>query len=129
MLSTPIIETLKPLIARLNPTQRLELIRWIATDVPPEISAEAPPESRASSAWAARISEEAAAWYARPAADRAPYAGQYVAVLGGQVIDHDADQRDLAIRIHRQYPHTPVLITEANARAPREYHILSLGMV
>jgi len=123
MLSRHIIETLKPLVARLNAAQRLELIQWITSEAPPveETDASAPPTKT----WAARISAEAAAWHARPAADRAPYAGQYVAVLEGRVIDHDPDQRELAIRIRHQYPNTPVLITKAEARAPREYRILS----
>jgi len=124
MLSTHIIETLRPLIAQISAAQRLELIRWIAAEAPPAPSEEDTPELRSSSAWAARISEEADAWYARPAADREAYVGQYVAVLEGEVIDHDPDQRELAIRIHRQYPNTPVLITEATARAPRECHII-----
>jgi len=79
----------------------------------------------ANSSWEARISAEAAAGYTRSDADRAPYSGQYVAVLDGQVVDHDVDQRALAIRIHRQYPKTPVLIAEAEARQPREFLILS----
>jgi hypothetical protein len=72
-----------------------------------------------------RISAEATAWYTRSDADRAPYLGQYVAVLNGQVVDHDADQGALFIRIRRRYPNTPVLITEAEARRPREFVIRS----
>lgn len=77
------------------------------------------------SSWEACISIEAAAWHARSDADHAFYAGEYVAVLKGQVVDHDTDQRALAIRIRRQYPNTPVLITEAEARRSREFLILS----
>lgn len=116
------LKTIKPFVARLNPTQRLELIRWIVNEAP---LPEEPLPTEAEDTWAARISAEAAAWHARPAADRAPYSGEYVAVLAGQVIDHDADQRTLAIRIRQQYPDTPVLLTEASARQPPEFVIRS----
>ena len=125
MLSPHVIETLRPLVRRLTPGQRFELIRWIVNEVSPtEIS---PPAKQAqgNSSWEASISTEAAAWHARSDTDRAAYTGEYVAVLKGQIVDHDADQRALAIRIHRRYPNTPVLITEAEARRPREFLILS----
>jgi len=125
MLSPNVIETLRPLVKRLTPGQRFELIRWIVNEAPPtEISPLAEPVQENSS-WEARISTEATAWHARSDTDRAAYAEEYVAVLKGQVVDHDADQRALAIRIHRRYPNTPVLITEAAARQPREFLILS----
>ena len=125
MLSPHVIETLRPLVKRLTPGQRFELIRWIVNESPPtEISALAESAS-GNSSWEARISAEAAAWHTRSDTDRAAYAGEYVAVLKGQVVDNDADQRALAIRIHRRYPNTPVLITEAAARQPREFLVLS----
>ncbi len=125
MLSPHVIETLRPLVKRLTPDQRFELIRWIVNEAPPiETSSLAEPAQEDLS-WEARISTEAAVWHARSDVDRAAYAGEYVAVLKGQVVDHDVDQRALAIRIHRRYPNTPVLITEAAARQPREFLILS----
>ncbi len=121
MLPYRLLRTLEPVVMNLTPAQRLELIRWIA-EAPSETEAET---EAASSTWDARISEESAAWYARPEADRKPYAGQYVAVLEGQVIDHDADRGDLYQRVRQRYPDTPVLITTAEARGPREFRILS----
>jgi len=119
MLSTHLLERIKPLITGLTPAQRLELIRWIA-----ESQAETEQET-ATGTWEARISAEAAAWYARPDADREPYTRQYVAVLQGEVVDHDADRLALARRVRARYPGTPVLITTAEARAPREFQIRS----
>ena len=119
MISTHLLERIRPLITGLTPAQRLELIRWIA-----ESPAETEPET-ATGIWEARISAEAAAWYARPDVDREPYAGQYVAVLQGEVVDHDVDRLALARRIRDRYPGTPVLITAAGARAPREFQIRS----
>ena len=40
----------------------------------------------------------------------ARYPGQYVAVLGGKVIDHDENQYELWIRTHNGFPEMPVLI-------------------
>ncbi|HOU13261.1 MAG TPA: hypothetical protein PKZ84_09085 [Anaerolineae bacterium] len=130
MLSPYVIETLKPLVRRLTPGQRFELIRWIVNEAPSTETAPPPAEpaletSDANTLWETRISAEAALWYARSDTDRAPYLGEYVAVLKGQVVDHDPDRRALAIRIRRQYPGTPVLITEAEARQPHEFLILS----
>ncbi|MEM4203981.1 MAG: DUF5678 domain-containing protein [Candidatus Methanomethylicaceae archaeon] len=42
---------------------------------------------------AAALEAEQAAWFTRPREERQRYAGQYVAVRGGQVVDHDPDQR------------------------------------
>ncbi|MEJ5308945.1 MAG: hypothetical protein WHX52_04170 [Anaerolineae bacterium] len=125
MLSPHVIETLRPLVKRLTPAQRFELIRWIVNEAPPLETAPLAEPAQEDRSWEARISTEATAWHARSDADRAAYAGEYVAVLKGQVVDHDVDQRALAIRIHRRYPNTPVLITEAAARQPREFLILT----
>lgn len=119
MLSSYLLQTIKPLIRGLTPAQRLELIRWIA-DEPRETDQETP-----TGIWEARISAEAATWYTRSDAARAPYVGQYVAVLQGEVVDHDVDRVALAQRIRARYPETPVLITAAEARAPREFLIRS----
>jgi hypothetical protein len=123
MLSSHLLKTIKPLITELTTAQRLELIRWIAEN-PAEDDQPAPSDT-----WESRISAEAAAWYARPDADREPYAGQYVAVLRGEVLDHDSDRLALAQRIRARYPETPVLITAAEARTPREFQIRSPRLV
>lgn len=119
MLSSQLLKTIKPLVAELTPAQRLELIRWIAEN--PDKTA----DEAATGIWEARISAEAAAWYTRAEVERNPYAGQYVAVLQGEVIDHDADRVALAQRVRARYPETPVLLIAAEARAPRAFHIRS----
>ncbi len=119
MLSSHLLTTIKPLISGLTSAQRLELIRWIAGN-----SAE-DNQPTPSDAWEFRISAEAAAWYARSDAEREPYAGQYVAVLQGEVLDHDSDRSALAQRIRARYPEMPVLITAAEARAPCEFQVRS----
>jgi len=119
MLSSHLLTTIRPLITGLTSAQRLELIRWIA-----ENSAEDETPTP-SDTWESRISVEAAAWYARSDAEREPYAGQYVAVLQGEVLDHDSDRLALAQRIRARYPEMPVLITAAEARAPREFKVRS----
>jgi hypothetical protein len=119
MLSSHLLKTIRPLITGLTPAQRLELIRWV-TENPTEADQPMPSDT-----WESHISAEAAAWYARSDADREPYAGQHVAVLQGEVLDHDSDRLALAQRIRARYPETPVLITAAEARAPREFQIRS----
>ena len=123
MLSSHLLTTIKPLISELTTAQRLELIRWIAENP----AQDNPPTS--SDAWESRISVEAAAWYARSDAEREPYVGQYVAVLRGEVLDHDDNRLALAQRIRARYPETPILITAAETRAPREFQIRSPHLV
>ena len=40
------------------------------------------------------------------------YPGQYVAVYQGRVVDHDADQLALFLRVDEGYPHAPLLIKQ-----------------
>jgi len=40
----------------------------------------------------------------------AQYLGEYVAILNGEVVDHDPDVRTLHLRIRKQYGRLPVLI-------------------
>ncbi len=42
----------------------------------------------------------------------AKYPNEYVAVHQGQLVDHDSDQLALFMRIDKQYPDIPVLITQ-----------------
>lgn len=125
MISARVLEIIKPLVTQLTMAERLELIRWIASEGARLDESGQPAERTPQDGWRAQISAEAEAWYARPAEDRQPYLGQYVAVRAGQVIDHDPDRVALYHRVRRQYPHTPVLITSAEARRPREFLILS----
>lgn len=74
-----------------------------------------------------RIAAETAAWYRLPAEERASYAGKYVAVFGGKVVDSDPDRLTLYLRLRERYGRQPILITEGGdhpipvyrARSPR----------
>ena len=118
------LKTIKPLVAHLTPAERLELVHWI-TDTKASPSQPTHSTKDAPDDWRSRISAEAQNWYARPDRDRQPYLGQHVAVLAGQVVDYDADRIALYQRIQKKYPDTPVLITTAEARRPREFLVLS----
>ena len=51
---------------------------------------------------------------------RARYAGQYVAMHQGRVIDHDPDLRTLHLRVYEQLGHTPVLLKKVADGPERE---------
>ena len=58
-----------------------------------------------------RIFEEAERYQAQHSALLPIYGGQYLAMLNGEVLDHDADLGPLYQRIRAQYGDEPVLIT------------------
>jgi hypothetical protein len=104
-----VMEQVQSLAAQLNTADRLALIRAIASLETPEdeTESEAAVTGKGTSA-------EQEAWFARPAAERKRYAGEYVAVHEGQVVDHDADQRALFLRMRSRYGRRPVLIVRAD---------------
>lgn len=51
---------------------------------------------------------------------QANYAGQYVAVHQGVVIDHDSDIRSLHLRVYEQVGRTPVLLKQVKDEPERE---------
>ncbi|MCS6844322.1 MAG: hypothetical protein NZ528_08380 [Caldilineales bacterium] len=71
------------------------------------------PEPQYEAALAA-LEAEQAAWFARPCVERQQYAGHFVAVRGGQVVDHDPSQRALYLRVHARFGREPVLIVNAD---------------
>jgi hypothetical protein len=73
----------------------------------------------------AKIHAEAEAWRALPDTTRRRYSGEFVAVHEGQVIDHDFDRVTLHLRVRGRLGDAPVLITPADAPAPREFQMLS----
>ena len=73
-----------------------------------------------------RIRQEAAAWHALPLEERRRFGDVFVAVHGGKVIDIDQERLALLKRVRRQYANEPVLITPADADAPREFVRLGL---
>lgn len=53
---------------------------------------------------------EIAAYEAMHSGLMAAYLGEYVAVLGGKLVDHDADETTLLRRVESQYPDRVVLL-------------------
>ncbi len=51
----------------------------------------------------------------------AEYPAQYVAIYEGRVVDHDADQLALFLRVDRQYPDTDVLIQQVLPEVEESY--------
>jgi plasmid stability protein len=72
-----------------------------------------------------KIRREAEAWRTQAQAERSRYLGEFVAVHEGRVVDHDPDRRQLYLRVREKWGTIPILITSAEASAPREYRILS----
>ena len=122
MLEETTLTMVRSLAAQLNPAERLKLIRAITETDAPVPSAQAIDDRLA---WRAKLTDEAAFWHARSAEERKSYLGKYVAVHQHSVVDHDADLRALHVRVRQRFPRTPVLLTAAEAQAPREYTFLS----
>ena len=74
-----------------------------------------------------RIREEAARYRAQHSVLFPVYAGQYIAMLNGELLDHDPELGPLYHRIRERYGDAPVLMTPvtpepmpvANMRSPR----------
>lgn len=122
MLEETTLVQIRNLAARLSAAERLELIRTIIDTMPSQAGSTV---ELTSEAWRTQLADEAAYWYTRTTGERAPYAGQYVAVLKHAVVDHDADRRALAIRLRQRWPDSPVLLVEAAAHQPPEFRVLS----
>ena len=65
------------------------------------------------------MDREIAAFEAMHANLWSQYPQQYVALRGGKVIDHDADEVTVVERIDSQYPETIVLIRQVLPQLPR----------
>lgn len=59
-----------------------------------------------------QLQQEADAYRAMHGSLLPAYGGQYVAIYRGQMIDHDADQLALYLRIDQRFPNDPVLIRQ-----------------
>jgi hypothetical protein len=73
-----------------------------------------------------RILAETNAWYQMPAERRRQYAGQFVAVLGGEVVDRDSDRLALFQRTHKRFGREPVLIVEGGDQPMPTYRVTSV---
>ncbi len=115
-----LIDQVRRIAASLNDTERLALIRAIASLEPPKQE-----KTSGGGVTEALLDAEQQAWFARPLADRLRYAGHFVAVRNAQVVDHDPDQRTLFLRVRERFAHQPVLIIWAEWSAPPEFVIHS----
>lgn len=68
---------------------------------------------------------EVAAFHARHTQLRKYFSGEYVALHGGRVVDHDPDRLLLFARVERMYPDQFVLIRPVSAEIDREFHFRS----
>ena len=66
------------------------------------------------------IHDETEAFWAMHEELRKPYAGQYVAVYRGNVVDHDGDVSRLERRMRERFGLLPVLIAPVEPALPRE---------
>lgn len=107
------IEQVRQLAAPLTSTERLALIRAIASLGNVEQKTAQQDDEPAHV-----LDLEQEAWFALPSANRQRYAGRYVAVQNGQVIDHDPDQRTLYLRVRAHVGDQPVLIINADWSTP-----------
>lgn len=72
-----------------------------------------------------KIRREALAWRTLSEETRRRYGADFVAVHNGEVLDHDRDRVALHQRIRRRFGDLPILITLAQAPAPREFTVRS----
>ena len=114
-----IFKQIRTLVLPLSAEQRLELIQDIASLTP--LEGDLQETSRRNE----QIGTEQASWYALPAAKRERYNNQFVAVKNGQVVDHDADQRALYLRVRMQFGSAPVATLWAGWSEPPLFDIRS----
>lgn len=122
-LDPTLLAQIQRLVRPLTPAQRRTVIQSIV-ELPAEESS--PKSDEPDAAHAARRAEQEA-WFAQPASVREPFRGEYVAVRGGPVVDHDPDRRALGLRMRERFGRYGALIVHADwdevptfsIRAPR----------
>jgi len=128
-----IFNEVRRLVTLLNVEERLDLIRDIVTApfAPSPDAPQAAAAARLTSAAERRayMQAEQEKWYARPTAERNHYAGSYVALDSGSVVDHDKDRRALYLRVRQAYHSKPVPIIPAEQSAMREFVIRSPRLI
>ena len=78
-----------------------------------------------SNSFESEMAREEAAYLAMHAELLAHYAGKYVAIHQGQLIDHDEDGAALYLRVRKQYPDEFVLITPVQPEDREIYQVYS----
>jgi hypothetical protein len=72
-----------------------------------------------------KIMAETEAWHNLSSAEREQYAGQFVAVCEGQVVDTDPNRLTLYHRVREHFGRQPILITEGGDYPIPVYHMRS----
>jgi len=120
--ASTVFQHIQPWIKPLRSEERLALIRAIATMEPAA-------EDKTLDAWEQeqhqQLLKEERAWYSVAPETRARYRNEFVAVLNGEVVDHDADRRALYLRVRQQFGPTSVLIVPSECTEPPTYTIHS----
>lgn len=111
--TTTVLNKIRHLVTSLSAEERFALIQAIA-DIEPKPEPVAESTVSTSAQRRNRLTVEQAAWYAQPPDERARYRGEFVAVQGGQVVDHDSDQRALYLRVRARFGRAPVPIIHAD---------------
>ncbi|NKQ34506.1 MAG: hypothetical protein HF973_02700 [Chloroflexi bacterium] len=78
-----------------------------------------------SNPFAQEMAREEAAYRAMHTELLAQYAGKYVAIYHGQLVDSDEDGAALYLRVRKQYPDEFVLITPVQSEVREIYHVYS----
>ena len=76
-----------------------------------------------------KIKEESARFRAKHTELWAQFAGKYVAMRNGEVLDHDKDARQLYLRIKKQYGDAPILIALVSEQPMQVYKMRSPRLV
>jgi hypothetical protein len=111
---------MKPLVVSDNTITQLEQVAHEQGTTPQELAEQVIREFLRNEA-RKRMQQETDAFLSMHARLMEEYLGQYVAVLGGQIVDHDHDQLALFQRIDCEYPDTPVLIKQVVAQREEVY--------
>jgi hypothetical protein len=72
-----------------------------------------------------KIKEEAVRFQEKHAELLTHYAGEYIAMQNGEVLDHGPDLRNLYLRIKNRYTNVPVLITQVTENPKPVYNLRS----
>ncbi len=115
-----VFEQIRDLVLPLTAEERLLLIQHIATLSSAHDVLAANRDQQQD-----QLSDEEAAWYAMPLAQKMRYQGQYVAIHHGQVIDSDVDRRTLYVRVRQRFSHAPIPILNAAWDEPPVYEFRS----
>lgn len=75
------------------------------------------------------MAREEAAYRAMHQELLASYAGQYVAIYNGQLVDHDQDGTALYLRVRKQFPGEFVLIASVQPEPAETYEVYSPRLV